>query len=179
MITEALDVAGDDSTRPILRRIADQLDLVSKDLGAIQLANLSQPQTAPTEQHYLFPIPLSTPAGPHTAQLKVYRRPGESAIDPKNVRLALLLDLPELGQLAISLTVFERHIGGQILSADPQTRQLVDLSLDQLVESLHNLGYTVNNLSSDLLLAEPAPAPENEAQMIDLDLSLPQINVRA
>lgn len=146
----------DDRTTQTLHRLADQLDHFSKDLGATQLSNLTRNPDPTTTSYYFFPIPLTMPDGTHTAQLKVYRQPGKREVDPQNLRLALLLDLPSLGEIAIDLTIFKHHLNGKILSGQPQTRQLVDTSLSELRENLNKLGYHIDGLTSSLL------APETE-----------------
>jgi hypothetical protein len=149
-------------------------------LGAIQLSNLANTTDPIGEQYYLFPIPLATSNGPHTAHLKIYRRPGQNSVDPENLRLALLLDLPELGEIAIDLAVFERHLSGKILSGQQQTHQLVAVELDELREGLKGLGYQVDSLTCDLLSAEEEPGfSANDDTLSRIDIPIPQINVRA
>jgi hypothetical protein len=138
-------------TTQALHRLADQLDLLANDLGASHLANLAHTLNPATEPYYSFPLLLATPAGPRQAQLKVYPQPGQHTIDPQNLRLAILLDLPALGEIAVDLTIFERHLNGKILSRQPQTHQLVEGELDQLHDGLSNLGYRVDGLISGLL----------------------------
>lgn len=169
----------DGTTTQTLHRLADQLELVSKDLGTLQLTNVANPSNPTWEPHFLFPIPLSTTEEPHTAQLKVYRRLGQDSVDPKNMRLALLLDLPELGEIAVNLTVFERHLGGQILSKREQTHQLVEAELNELYHSLIDLGYRVDSLTSGLLSdeSESILTVDNDTDLVDIPL--PQINLRA
>jgi hypothetical protein len=155
----------DQPTAHVLRRLQDQLHLVSSDLGALHLANLAEPRDSAAERSFCFPIPLATGGEQQTAYLKVYRRPGERSLDPRNLRLALLLDLPELGEIAVNLHLsqcmksqFERHLSGQILSGRQQTQRLVESDLAWLLSRLNALGYQIDSLSSGLLkevAAEP------------------------
>jgi hypothetical protein len=151
-LDEALKQARlDGPATQALRGLADQLELVSKDLGAVHLSNLANSPSQAVEPYYFFPIPVNTPAGPQTAQLKVYGQPGQRAINPGNVRLALLLDLPSLGEIAVELTILQRHLSGRILSGRVETHRLVETELPQLRESLSQLGYRIEILSGDLL----------------------------
>lgn len=145
----------DEATAQSLRHLANNLNALSNDLGAIHLSNLSNtPNPAANGQYYLFPIPLNTSDGPRTAHLKVYQQPGQKKVDPQNTRLALLLDLPSLGEIAIDLTVFQRQLTGKILSGREQTNTLVELGLAELGENLSALGYRVESLTSDMLSPE-------------------------
>jgi len=165
-----------------LRQLAGQLEAVGKDLAAVQLSNLSNTPQLTAEPYYLFPIPLQTDDGPRTAHLKVFQRGGKRNIDPENVRLALLLDLPELGEIAIDLTVFQKRLSGKILSGREQTHQRVEQAITDLSENLSNLGYWIESLSCGKLTAEdnvteisagpPAPPAAD-------GLNLQQINVQA
>lgn len=141
----------DQPTLAVLHRLADRLDQFSTDLGGLHLANLNTPHNQQVEPYYFFPIPILTPNGHSTAQLKVYQQPGQREIDPKNMRLALLLDLPSLGEIAIDLTIFERHLSGRILSGRDETHHLVETEVGELQHSLSNLGYQIDALSCDLL----------------------------
>lgn len=141
----------DKPTTAVLHRLADQLDQFTNNLGGLHLANLSTTHNQVPEPYYFFPIPVSTPNGPGTAELKVYQQPGQHQVDPKNMRLALLLDLPTLGEIAIDLTIFERHLNGRVLSGRMETNNLVETELDELYQGLKNLGYQVDTLSCDLL----------------------------
>jgi hypothetical protein len=169
----------DGVTTQTLHRLADKLEMVSKDLGALQLTNVANLSDSPWDPHFLFPIPLNTPQGPHIAQLKVYRRLGQDSVDPENMRLALLLDLPELGEIAVNLTVFERRLGGQILSEREQTHQLVEAGLKELYHSLLDLGYRVDSLTSGLLSDEGESILTVDSDADLMDIPLPQINLRA
>lgn len=141
----------DEPTLAVLHRLADQLNQFSDDLSALHLANINTPHNQLVEPYYFFPIPVSTPDGLCTAQLKVYQQPGQEEVDPQNMRLALLLDLPSLGEIAIDLTVFERHLSGHILSRRDETHHLIETEVGTLQLSLSNLGYQVDALSCDLL----------------------------
>lgn len=141
----------DKPTLDVLHRLANQLDKFTNDLGALHLANLNTPQQQLVEPFYFFPIPIATPDGVSTAQLKVYQQPGQPEIDPKNMRLALLLDLPSLGEIAVDLTISEHHLSGRILSGRDETHHLVETEVGELKQSLSSLGYLVDMLSCDLL----------------------------
>lgn len=169
----------DEPTARILGRLADGLDRATQELGALHLSNLGHPPDAAAEPYYLFAIPLATADGPRTAQLKVFRPAGRRAIDPDDVRLALLLDLPGLGEIAVSLTVFNSHLSGQILSGRAQTQQLVETDLDRLRQGLRDLGYRVGALTSGSLAAgtEAAATPSPALSLSDGGAPLPQIDL--
>lgn len=179
-LVTALRTALADSTldeglvRP-LRQLAEKLDVVSNNLNAFQLNNLGQPSTPMLEAYYLFPIPLRLPDGPQTAQLKIFHRPHQQTIDPDNVRLALLLDLPELGEIAVNLTVFEQRLSAQILTGLEETRQRAAANLEQLRDNLSGLGYRVEVLSTDRLpqheTAVTAPLPTQSLKLTQINLS--------
>ncbi|MFN8455285.1 MAG: flagellar hook-length control protein FliK [Anaerolineae bacterium] len=158
----------DKPTAAVLHRLADQLNRFSDDLGALHLANLSTPDNRLVEPYYFFPIPVSTPDGPATAQLKVYQQPGQREVDPKNMRLALLLDLPSLGEIAIDLTIFERHLTGRILSGRDETHTLVEREVGELQQSLSSLGYQVDALSCDVLTLNPQGASSVERPTLNV-----------
>jgi hypothetical protein len=179
-LSDALSNADlDEATARALRRLEDHLDLLSKDLGAIHLSNLTDTPDLVAGQRaaYLFPIPIATPHGPRTAHLKVYRRPESHRIDPENMQLSLLLDLPALGEIVINLSVLERCISGQILSSSQQTHHLVEIDLSSLRKSLNALGYHVNLLTCDLLKAEDGAAPTPRATVHNEIGSLTQIDL--
>ncbi|MCB0195668.1 MAG: hypothetical protein KDJ65_27200 [Anaerolineae bacterium] len=163
-----------------LNRLARQVDSLSNTLGALQLSNLAQSPNLTTDPYYTFSIPLVTPNGSHTAQLKVYRQLGHSTIDPNNLRLALLLDLPELGQMAINLTIHqaERYLSGQILSGREQTHYLANTELSKLQDQLVALGYRVGGLTAGLLEIDSPLTTMNDTPQIDSILST-QLNVEA
>ncbi|NJN92631.1 MAG: flagellar hook-length control protein FliK [Anaerolineales bacterium] len=172
VIREALSQTNlDDRATQTLHRLTDQLEQFSKDLGATQLSNLTRNPDPTTTPYYFFPIPLTTPDGTHTAQLKVYRQPGKREVDPQNLRLALLLDLPSLGEIAIDLTIFKHHLNGKFLSGQPQTRQLVDTSLGELRDSLNKLGYHVDGLTSTLLTPETQKPQQTPSLSNGIDVS--------
>ncbi|HRV92062.1 MAG TPA: hypothetical protein P5526_07860 [Anaerolineae bacterium] len=185
-ITKTLDAVNDGSLdidqaeTQTLHRLVRQLDSVSNTLGAMQLSNLGHTPNLAAEPYYLFPIPLATPDGSHTAHLKIYRQPGHNTIDPDNLRLALLLDLPELGQMAINLSIHqsERYLNGQILSGREQTHHLASTELNQLHDQLAALGYRVGTLTTGLLEANDPLTITNDATQLT-PISLTQINVRA
>jgi hypothetical protein len=166
-----------EATKHVLRELAQQIETVSKDLGAIQMSNMARTPPATGEPYYMFPIPLQTEAGPRTAQLRVYRRndgsKGNQPLDPDNLRLALLLDMPGLGEIAVDLTVFNKRLSGKFISGRESTHQLVQAELDDLQHSLQKLGYTVDGLFADLLsLDEPSIfEPSEPAQGIEVPLS--------
>jgi hypothetical protein len=166
-------------TAEILRHLVDRLESISKDLGAIQLSNLATSPTPAFEECYLFPIPLATAGGATTAHLKVFRRPGQQAVDPDNVRLALLLDLPELGEIAINFNVFEKRLSGQILSERERTHQRVKSGLNELHHRLNDLGYWIDSLTCNMFSdQEESPlATNNEIKASGSMLS--RVNVRA
>jgi len=180
-INQALSQPGlDKQTTQALHSLSTQLEAVTKDLGAIHLANVSNAPSpaAAAEPYYMFPIPLQTSDGPRTAQLRVYHRANQQAIDPKNLRLALLLDLPELGEVAINLTVFEKHLSGKFISEKSQTRQLIETDLKELSRSLRQLGYTVDSLTTELLPPEkpsiftrPEPTERVEVPLMQIDIT--------
>jgi hypothetical protein len=144
----------DPAATHVLQRLEDQLSLVTRDLSAAQLANLSDVANPAAEPFYVFCIPMHTSQGARTAYLKVYHQPGHQSLDPDNLRLALLLDMPALGEIAVSLTAFEGHLSGQFLCARSDTHQDVAAGIDELRERLKSMGYRVDQLGSDLL---PAP----------------------
>jgi hypothetical protein len=158
----------DEPTARALRQLEDQLDLVSKDLGSIHLSNLARPQDALAEQCCCLPIPLTTTSGPRTAYLKIYRRPGHLAVDPHNLRLALLLDLPELGEIAIDMSIFERRLSGQILSGRRLTNHLVEMDMGHLYERINALGYQIDSLTCDMLPGGPQ-GPATRASQTERD----------
>lgn len=159
-VTTALEQGNLDApATQALHRLAHHLDLLANDLNAGHIANLTHTLNPAVEPAYTFPLLLATPDGPRQAQLKIYPQPGQPHLDPQNVRLAILLDLPSLGEIAIDLTIFERQLTGKILSGQPQTHQLVAGELGQLAAGLSSLGYRVEALTSGLLAS---PAPKNE-----------------
>ncbi len=174
--TALADPNLDETLARPLRQLAEKLDTASNNLSAFQLNNLGQPPTATLESYYLFPIPLHLPDGPQTAQLKIFHRPHQQTIDPDNVRLALLLDLPELGEIAVNLTVFEQRLSGQILTGLEDTRQRAEANLDQLRDSLADLGYRVEVLSADRLPPRETAITEPVSTQ---SLRLTQINLSA
>jgi len=144
----------DSATARVLQHVQDQLSVVRQDLSAAQLANVSDVANPAAEPCYVFCIPMQTSQGSRSGYLKVYHAPGHQALDPDNLRLALLLDMPALGEIAVSLTACERHLVGQFLCARPDTRHDVAESMDELSDRLNALGYRVDRLGSELL---PAP----------------------
>jgi hypothetical protein len=148
-------------------------------LGAIHLYSLADALNPEAAQRaaYLFPIPIATPYGPRTAHLKVCRRPGSNRVDPENMRLSLLLDLPALGEMVINLNVFEQNLSGQILSGRQQTHRLVELDLSRLRKGLSGLGYRIDSLTCDLLKAEHGAAPRLDATIGNQGLPLIQIDM--
>jgi hypothetical protein len=180
VVKEALAQAGPDDapapTMQALREVAGRLDTLTKDLAAVQLSNLAQTPHPAAEPYYLFPIPLHTANGPRTAHLKVFHRDGQREVDPDNVRLALLLDLPELGEVAINISVLEKRLSGQILSGREHTHQRVAEELAELRHNLGNLGYWVDSLTADRLTAQPQPAKTAPAPAA---LPLTRLNVKA
>lgn len=167
----------DKPTAKVLHRLADQLDTFSKELGSVQLSNLTTPLDVSIEPDYLFPIPLTSSDGPRTAHLKVFRRSGQEAIDPKNLRIALLLDLPELGEMAINLTIYEQRLGGQFLSGREETQRLIEVELNKLHDGLKALGYQIDSLTSDSLSVGEDPDWAPGVQLNSMDFPLPQINL--
>ncbi len=170
----------DQSTAHALRQLSEQLQAVSKDLGAIQMSNLTNPANPINESYFLFPIPLQTADGPRTAHLRVFRRNNSTqTIDPHNLRLALLLDLPELGEIAVNLNVFERHLNGKIVSGRAQTHRLVEADLPDLFRSLRKLGYYIDSLTADRLAPRDKSIFEAASPADSIEVPLPQINITA
>lgn len=135
-----------------LHQLSQQLHNLAQDLGAVQLSNLANTLATETGQYYLFPVPLHHPDGTQTtARLKIFRQPGHTAVNPENTRVALLLDLPTLGEIAIDLTVFKRQISGRVLTGQAETNALVAANLDDLQSRLSALGYRVEALSTAML----------------------------
>jgi hypothetical protein len=167
----------DQHTTQLLHTLSNQLETIQRDLGAIQLANMSNAPQPAMEPYYMFPIPLQTPEGPVTAQLRVFRRNSQNQpLDPDNLRLALLLELPGLGDIAVKLSVFKQHLSGQIFSGRHDTERLVATELEELHNRLTGLGYHVDSLTSDILTTnqqstEPELANKNEAGHIEVPLS--------
>lgn len=179
-IHQALDNPNlDQPTAHALRQLSTQLEAVVKDLGAIQLSNLTHPAQPLNEPYYMFPVPLQTPQGPQTAQLRVYRRYGHSSVDPDNLRLALLLDLPELGEIAVNLTVFEQHLSGKIFSGKETTHQRVENSLDELYHNLKNLGYHIDSLRADRLSDVEKREFDRSQPAETIEVPMQQINITA
>lgn len=135
-----------------LNQLSQQLHNLAQDLGAVQLSNLANTLATETGQYYLFPVPLHHPDGTQTtAQLKIFRQPGQKSVNPENTRVALLLDLPSLGEIAIDLSVFKRQISGRVLTGQSETNALVAANLDDLRTRLSTLGYRVEALSTAML----------------------------
>jgi len=154
-LSEALaDPKLDASLAQPLQRLHEQLAWLAKDLAATQLANLSATANPSTPDCYLFAIPMETDQGARTAYLKIYRQPEQRDLDPDNLRVALLLDMPELGEMAINLVLFERRLSGQFLCMRPETQGIVDAQLGELREQLKALGLRVDRLSSEVLTAQ-------------------------
>lgn len=160
----------DAPTTRALHRLAGHLDQLANDLNAGHLANLANTLNPTVEPCYAFPLLLATPNGPRQAQLKIYPQPGQAHVDPQNVRLAILLDLPSLGEIAIDLTVFEQHLSGKILSRQPQTHRLVEVELGHLSAGLSSLGYQIDALTSGLLTTLASP-PNQPPDFSGIDLS--------
>lgn len=181
-VSQALSNANlDEPTVHALRQLSGQLEAVAKDLGAVQISNLTQAPNPANQPYFLFPIPLQTVAGPRTAHLRVFRPhdSGHQPLDPKNLRLALLLDLPELGEIAINLTVFEKHLSGKIISGREQTHQRVQADLPDLDHSLRRLGYYVDSLTADRLPVQKKSIFEEPESLERIEVPLPQINITA
>ncbi len=135
-----------------LNQLSQQLHNLAQDLGAVQLSNLANTLATETGQYYLFPVPLHHADGTQTtARLKIFRQPGRQSVNPENTRVALLLDLPSLGEIAIDLTVFKRQISGRVLTGQIETNALVAANLDNLQSRLSALGYRVEALSTAML----------------------------
>lgn len=181
-IQETLAVADlDRPTTLALKELASQVATVAKDLGAIQISNLTTPPNPINEPYFMFPIPLQSADGTsHTAHLRVFRRNGsQQAIDPNNLRLALLLDLPELGEIAVNLNVFERHLSGKIISGRAQTHRRVEAGLPELFQGLRKLGYRVDSLTADRLSSRDNSIFEAATPADSIEVPLPQINITA
>ncbi len=160
-----------------LQQLARQVQQLTQDLGAVQLSNLAQTLSTETGQFYLFPVPLRHADGSQTtAKLKIFRQAGRTKMNPENTRLALLLDLPSLGEIAIDLTVFKRQISGRVLTGQPETNKLVAENIDDLEARLKSIGYRVEMLSTAMLSdAEPdspVAEPDNRAKLTQIDVSI-------
>ncbi len=168
-----------EATKQVLRDLAQQVETVTKDLGAIQMSNLAQTPPAAGEPYYMFPIPLHTEAGPRTAQLRVYRRNNgnNQPLDPDNLRLALLLDMPGLGEIAVDLTVFEKRLSGKFISGRESTHRLVEADLNNLEQTLQKLGYTVDGLWAKMLSPEEPSIFEETEPAQNIEVPLSQINL--
>ncbi len=135
-----------------LHQLSQQLHNLAQDLGAVQLSNLANTLATETGQYFLFPVPLHHADGTQTtAQLKIFRQPGRQSVNPENTRVALLLDLPSLGEIAIDLTVFKKQISGRVLTGQAETNALVAANLDDLQSRLNAIGYRVEALSTAML----------------------------
>ncbi len=135
-----------------LHQLSQQLHNLAQDLGAVQLSNLANTLATDTGQYYLFPVPLHHADGTQTtARLKIFRQPGRQSVNPENTRVALLLDLPSLGEIAIDLTVFKRQISGRVLTGQAETNALVAAKLSDLQSRLSAIGYRVEGLSTAML----------------------------
>jgi hypothetical protein len=141
---------------PSLLRLQGQIDRVATDLASIQLINTGHSSTVGADVATLFPLPMTTPDGPSTAYIKVYRRNGHGEIDPHNVRLALIFDLPELGEMTFNLSIAEQRLNGQILTHHDRTHHLVLEQLSELRDDLAQLGYQVEGLTCGKLVTSPA-----------------------
>jgi hypothetical protein len=152
-VEEALDkhVLSEPVSRSV-RELGEHLRTITQDLVSAQLGNTGSSSVL-VESSYVFPIPVMTPEGPQTAFLKVYRNPEQTRTDPDNVRLALLFDLPELGEIAVDLMVSDRQVNGQVLSGRQETHDLVAEELGKLQSRLSELGYAVGALSCNMLSA--------------------------
>lgn len=170
-----------EATKQVLRELSHQIETVTKDLGAIQMSNVAQTPPAAGEPYYMFPIPLQTEAGPRTAQLRVYRRNdgsnGTQPLDPNNLRLALLLDMPGLGEIAVDLTVFEKRLSGKFISGRESTHQLVQADLGDLQRNLQKLGYTVDGLFASLLSPEVPSVFEPSEPSHAVEVPLAQVDL--
>ena len=138
-----------------LHQLSHQLHALNQDLGAAQLSNLASHISNEVGQYYLFPVPLNNSDGSQsTAQLKMYRHGGKTKINPEDTRLALLLDLPSLGEIAIDLTLFKRQITGRVMSGQAETNTLVSENIADLQDRLTNIGYHVETIATSLLADE-------------------------
>ena len=137
-----------------LHQLGEELQSVTHDLAAVHLGNVGTNNSTLVDPCYVFPIPVTTPNGSNTVFLKVFRHPENRIIDPENMRLALLFDLPELGEIAVNLAISDRHINGQVLSGKQETHRLVTEELEQLHHRLSHLGYSVGALLCDMLPVE-------------------------
>ena len=146
---------ADSRLTPSLLRLQGQIDRVATDLASIQLINTGHSATMAADVAYMFPLPMTTPDGPSTAYIKVYRRNGHSEIDPQNVRLALIFDLPELGEMTFNLSIVEQRLNGQILTLRDRTHHLVLEQLSELRDNLDQLGYQVEGLTCGRLVTSP------------------------
>ena len=180
MLSEVLaDPKLDASLAQPLQRLNEQLAWLAKDLGATQLANLATPANPSVPDCYLFAIPMDTNQGTRTAYLRVYRQPEERSLDAKNLRIALLLDMPALGEMAISLALFEGRLSGQFLCVRPETQSIVEAQLGELREQLKALGLRVDRLDSEVLAADQKagwwanmPGKAEITSLVQVDVSI-------
>lgn len=160
-----------------LHQLSQQVQHLTQDLGALQISNLAQAINTETGQFYLFPVPLRHADGSQTtAKLKIFRQAGHSTVNPENTRLALLLDLPSLGEIAIDLTVFKREISGRVLTGEKSTGKLVAKNIDDLEARLQSIGYHVDRLTT-AMLSDVKNDPATAAVLSEQKHNLTQIDV--
>jgi hypothetical protein len=155
---QTIQSASEERISQALHRLQTHAQAIATDLASVQLANGSGAADLSGESALLFPIPITTPDGSSTAYLKVYRRAGQRNTDPNNLRLALLFDLPELGQLTFNLGILEQRLTGQILSSRARTFDLVKEELSGLRTGIGRLGYRVEELTCGPLLPKETAA---------------------
>jgi hypothetical protein len=163
----------------LIHSLKETLQNLGDAINANHLGNLVSTSEFMAAPFYSFPLSLTTPEGPVAAQLKLHKNTSADKINPENMRLALLLDMPKLGEIVVNLQVFERNITGQILSARADTNLLIETQIDELRNNLGKQGYQIGSIIPGLL-SEHQKHGSSDLILLESDYSqLSRVNLKA
>lgn len=101
-----------------------------------------------------FNIPYQLPDGKNTSgQLRIYKEGKNCKIDPKNARIALVLDTAHIGPITFELAIQNRDITGKVTVNDEFVAQEGRLAWPELQKALANYGFCM--LKADWQIGEP------------------------
>jgi flagellar hook-length control protein FliK len=169
----------DDQIAQLVRNFEDPLQNLALDTSANHLSNLVTTSEVNSSPFYCFPLPLLLPEGAGTGYLTIHKNIGEEKINPDNMRLALLLDLPELGEITVKLQIVKKHITGQITSSREKTYELIETQISDLHDALKKQGYQTSKFVIDVAAKNHQPSPQERSQKEDnSNLLLSKINLK-
>lgn len=128
---------------------------LSDGLNAGQFLNAAPPPRDDPGAYFLFQLPVRTPDGWETGELRIYRRDPEKELDPENASILLSLNMRHLGPVTVAILVRNGAVSCDFRCERSQAIAALQGGAQSLEAAIEALGHPVRSIDHQLVLPEP------------------------